>query len=115
MAYLAEIALGRAQRSRVHQIVCSPFRNPLSAGERRIVRLAATRALGAIMRALARSAGVGRPAADWRFLSGPTFDNSIAVLELDERAARVTISRSGPEDERGPALAPLHSCVLSAG
>jgi hypothetical protein len=114
-AYVAEIVLGSAQRSRLHQIVCSPFRNPLSAGERRVVRLAATRAVGAVMRALARTAGVGRPAADWRFLSGPTFDNSIAVLELDERAARVTVSRSGSSDEDGPALAPLHNRVLSAG
>ncbi len=60
-------------------------------------------------------AGVTRPAADWRFVSGPTFDNSIAVLELDERAARVTISRSGAVDEEGPMLAPIHRRALSDG
>jgi hypothetical protein len=114
-AYIAEVALGGSQQSRVYQVVCSPFRNPLSPGERRVVRLSATRAVGAVMRALARTAGVGRAAADWRFLNGPTFDNSIAVLELDERAARLTVSRSGPEDEEGPPLAPLHTRVLSSG
>jgi hypothetical protein len=114
-AYIAEITLGNGQRSRVHQVVCSPFRNPLDAREQRMVRAAASRAVGMVARALARMAGVRRPAADWRFVSGPTFDNSIAVLELDERAARVTVSRSGAEDEEGPMLAPIHRRVLSDG
>ena len=115
MAYIAEVALRGSPRSRVYQLVCSPFRNPLSLRERRAVRLTSTRGAAAIMRMLARMAGVRRPAADWRFLDGPTFDNSIAVLELDARAARVTISRSGPEDEDGPPLASLHTRVLSPG
>jgi hypothetical protein len=114
-AYIAEIACGPSQRSRVYQVVCSPFRNPLSAHERRVVRLTATRAVAAVMRRVARLAGVERPAADWRLLNGPTFDNSVAVLELDERSSRVTISRSGPEDEEGPTLTELHSRVLSSG
>ena len=42
---------------------------------------------------VARTAGVGRPAADWLFLSGPAFDKSVAVLELDHRGAWVTVSR----------------------
>src|SRR6185437_6352335 len=37
-AYVSEVTLGGGA-SRVFQIVCSPFRNPLSAKERRIVRL----------------------------------------------------------------------------
>jgi hypothetical protein len=114
-AYIAEVALGRSQRSRVYQVVCSPFRNPLSAHERRTVKVAATTAAGRVMALLARLAGVERPAADWRFLSGPTFDNSVAVLELDERRSQVTIRRSGPEDGEGPPLTELHSRVLSSG
>ena len=66
------------------------------------------------MRAVARTAGVGRPAADWLFLSGPAFDKSGAVLKLDHWAAWVTVSRSGPEDQDGPALTPLHTRGLSA-
>ena len=50
-----------------------------------------------------------------RSCAAPTFDNSIGVLELDERAARVTISRSGGEEEDGPALAQLHTRELSGG
>ena len=82
-AYVAEVALGDGQRSRVHQVVCSPFRNPLDPRERRMVRLMSTRAAGAARgRSRARPAS-RRPAADWRFPSGPTFDNSVAVLELE--------------------------------
>ena len=54
--------------------------------ERRVIRLCSTRAAGVVARALARSAGVRRPDASWRLVSPLTFDNSIAVLELDERA-----------------------------
>ena len=40
-AYVAEVALGERQKSRVFQIVCSPFRNPLEPRERRVVKLLA--------------------------------------------------------------------------
>ena len=43
-AYVAEIALGPRQKSRVFQIVCSPFRNPLKPRERRVIKLMGTRA-----------------------------------------------------------------------
>ena len=106
----------RDQRSRVYQVVCSPFRNPLPPRERRVVRWCATRGRGRVMRrARARCGRAPAPAATGAFVRGPTFDNSIAVLELDERAARVTICRSGAEEEDGPALTQLHTRVLSAG
>ena len=40
-AYIAEVALGDRQQSRIFQIVCSPFRNPLEPRERRTKRAAA--------------------------------------------------------------------------
>jgi hypothetical protein len=115
-AYVAEVLLGEGQRSRVYQVVCSPFRNPLHPRQRRVIRAMRTRAAGLLLRGLARSAGVRRPGAAWRFLSGSTFMNSIAVLELEERAARVTISRSvADRDGDGPGLVPLHARELSPG
>jgi PhoD-like phosphatase len=114
-AYAAEVTLGASQRSRVHQVVCSPFRNPLSPTERRFWSAGCNRALGTAMRLLARAAGVRPPAARWRFLSGPTFDNSIAVLGLDERAATITIRRTGGEDDGGPGFVELQRTVLSDG
>ncbi|MEO9174707.1 MAG: alkaline phosphatase family protein, partial [Gaiellales bacterium] len=112
-AYIAEVSLGAAQRSRVFQIVCSPFRNPLRPRERRVVRLLRTRAASRLCRALARTAGVGRPDVEWRIVTPVTFDNSVAVLELDARAASVTIRRSAPEASDGPPLEPLHELDLT--
>jgi hypothetical protein len=115
-AYVAEVSLGRRDpaRSRVHQIVCSPFRNPLSPMQRRMIKLTGTRAAGAAMGALARAAGVRMPRARWRFCTGPTFENSVGIVELDGRRAEVTIYRA----ERGDpadALQPLHSHLLADG
>jgi hypothetical protein len=107
-AYVAEVAVGPRQESRVFQIVCSPFRNPLHPRERRVIRLLSTRAAGVICRALARSAGVRRPDVSWQLVSPVTFDNSVAVLDLSERRATLTIRRSAPEDQHGWPLEVLH-------
>jgi hypothetical protein len=98
-AYVAEVTLSEQQRSRVFQIVCSPFRNPLEPRERRVVKLFSTRAAGIFCRALARTAGVRRPDVSWQLVTPVTFDNSVAVLDLDERRASLTIRRSAPERE----------------
>jgi PhoD-like phosphatase len=112
-AYVAEVALGPQQKSRVFQVVCSPFRNPLRLRERRVVRLFSTRAAGVACRALARSARVPRPDVTWRLVSPLTFDNSVAVLELDERRARLTIRRSAPETGDGWPLETLYERDLA--
>lgn len=115
-AYVAEISLGRfdAEHSRVHQVVCSPFRNPLGPSQRRVVAVTKTGAAAAVLGLLARLAGVEPPSVRWRFRAGPTFDNSIGIVELDGRRAEVTIFRAEPgEDDRS--LQPLHSRVLADG
>ncbi len=112
-AYVAEVDLGSEQASLVYQVVCSPFRHPLTPREQRSIKLLHTWLTERVTRLVARAAGVRSTGATWRVVRGPTFDNSIAVLVLDERAATVTISRSGGEEEDGPALAQLHQRVLS--
>jgi hypothetical protein len=112
-AYIAEVDLGPGQVSRVYQVVCSPFRNPLDRRQRTGIRMLWSRPAALVTRGLARLAGVKPPPARWRFLSGPTFDNSIAVLDLDERAASVAIRRSAPEEDDGPPLVTLQQHVLS--
>jgi PhoD-like phosphatase len=111
-AYLNEVALGTTGTSRVFQIVCSPFRNPLSSTQRRIVRLTGSKGAAFVFSHLARLAGVPTPSADWDFLRDPSFDNSIGELELEGRAARVTLRRSGREGEDAEHLHPLHVTEL---
>jgi hypothetical protein len=112
-AYVSEIALGGdGGKSRVFQIVCSPFRNPLSPKERRIVRLTGSKGAAIVFSLLARLAGVPPPSAEWSFLRRPTFDNSIGELELDGRRARVTLRRSGRAGESAEHLHPLHVTKL---
>lgn len=110
-AYVAEVTLGDHQRSRIYQLVCSPFRKPLSTVERRTVRVLFSRAAGVVTYALARLAGVRPPGAQWRMISGPTFENSIGLLDLDGRSAKVTIRRSGGDGAR--ALTPLQTRDLT--
>jgi hypothetical protein len=100
-AYINEVTLRTRSTgpSRVFQVVCSPFRNPLGSGQRRAVRLIGTGAAAAVLGALARLAGVERSRADWRFVRRPSFHNSLGELELDGRSGRVTLSRSATEDE----------------
>jgi hypothetical protein len=97
-AYLAEVGFPRGSgvRSQVYQAVCSPFRNPLDNRERRVIRLLFRRAAAAVAQALSRGAGVPRPEIGWRLLEGPYFDNQVATLTLDGRAARIKLEKTSP-------------------
>ena len=112
-AYIAEVDVGERQQSRVYQVVCSPFRNPLKPRERRVIRLLGSRPASIVARGLARAARVKRTEASWRLVTPVTFDNSVAVLDLDERNARVTIRRSAPEGDDGWPLELLHELDLT--
>jgi hypothetical protein len=96
---VSEIDLGANESSRVHQIVCSPFRNPLSAKERVVVRASGSRIAEKIFFLLAKLAGVDPPSATWRRLRPATFDNALGELVLEGRAASATIWRSPYEGE----------------
>ncbi len=95
-AYLCEIGFPRGSgvESHVYQAVCSPFRNPLDAGERRQVKMAWSRPVWALTRALARAAGACDPEIQWRFLDGPYFDNQVASMTLDGRASRLKLEKT---------------------
>jgi hypothetical protein len=112
-AYIAEVALGARQQSRVFQFVCSPFRNPLVARERRTIKLLSTRPAAVVCGALARAVGIPAPDVTWQLVTPTTFDNSVAVLMLDERRATVTIRRSAAETDDGWPLEVLHQRDLT--
>jgi hypothetical protein len=100
-AYLAEVNFPNdGVRSRVWQAVCSPFRNPLDAHERRAIRATLTWAAHGFARALARTAGVRRPPVGWRFAKGgPWFDNQVATITLEGRRARLGLEKTVPDGD----------------
>jgi PhoD-like phosphatase len=112
--YVASVDLGTASGSTtINQVVCSPFRNPLNDHERRVVRMTGSRAAARIFSALARASGVQPQSAAWALSAPRTFDNSIGVLELDDRRARVTLFRSSSEAEDQSQLIPIHAADWS--
>jgi hypothetical protein len=104
-AYLAEIGFppGSGVKSAVWQAVCSPFRNPLDANERRVILGAWTRAAGRFTRLFAKAAGVADPAVRWRLAhEKPWFNNQVAWLEFEgEHAKFVLVKALPPEDGSG--------------
>jgi hypothetical protein len=93
-SYLSEIGFRRGSgvRSRVWQAVCSPFRNPLGQEERRAVRMATSRPVWALARALGRAAGVADPPVRWRTVHDEVFfHNMVGTLRFDGDAARLLL------------------------
>jgi hypothetical protein len=87
-------------RSTAWQATCSPFRNPLDAKERRVMRFMASKPAQAIGRALARAAGVEDPPVRWRYVHDePWFDNQVATLELEDGRARLVLEKTLREDD----------------
>jgi hypothetical protein len=105
-AYLTEVAFRRevGMRSAVYQAVCSPFRNPLDARERRAIKAVASRPARWLTRALARAAGVRDPGMRWRYVQDPTFDNQVATLEWEGPEALLRIEKTVPSEPELPKL-----------
>jgi hypothetical protein len=98
-AYLFEVAFrpDAGVRSAVWQAVCSPYRNPLDARERRVIRVGGSRPFAAAARALARTAGVHDPEIRWRLTDGgPWFDNQVASLLIDGRKMWMRLDKAVP-------------------
>ncbi|MDD9206418.1 alkaline phosphatase D family protein, partial [Georgenia sp. 10Sc9-8] len=72
----------RPSGSRVLQLVCSPFRNPLPRAMR-VVAAVLSKAAEPVGAALSRAAGLPAPPWSWDTVAGPWFDNNVAVLEID--------------------------------
>ena len=100
-AYLAEVTFPAEEgvRCPVWQAVCSPYRNPLESGERRIARLGSSRGARLLGRGLRRAAGVRDSGIRWELVEPPTFDNQIGTLTIDGTSARVRIERALPGPE----------------
>jgi hypothetical protein len=107
---VSEVDLGENGSCRVHQLTCSPLRNPLSRKERRIVQATGSRTAEKIFSFLARLADVDPPSATWRLLRPATFENALGELILEDRNARATVWRSPREGEDAERLV-VHQCT----
>jgi hypothetical protein len=105
-AYLAELAFpnGTGAKSPVWQGVCSPIRNPLDHRERVMMKVAGTRPVELLTRALARAAGVNGTDVRWRLVTGQTFDNQVSTLDWEGREARLKLEKAVPGDPKHPRL-----------
>ena len=104
--YLAEAMFENTPaHSPVFQAVCSPLRNPLGAGDRRIMRAGWSRWASALMRGIARLAGVSRPDVHWGLCHDePWFDNQVATLSFNGPEASICFEKSVPGDASHPRL-----------
>lgn len=97
-SYLEEVELTSPQvadsPTRVHQLVMSPFRNPLQKSIRAVNRLSVRGPVPTLMRRLARAAGVREPAVRWRLTDGLWFDNGVMTLVLRGRRASVQVDHA---------------------
>ncbi len=102
-AYLCDVAFrpDAAMQSAVYQAVCSPYRNPLEARERRVVGAGFSSTFAKLTGGLARLSGAPDPGIRWRLLEGPYFDNQVGTLRLDGRSATARLDKTvaGEEDD----------------
>jgi len=108
-AYLARVHFQEKSgaRSPVYQAVCSPVRNPLPFVRRRVFRASNSEAARRFARWLARRAKVPPSPIGWTVDHGPWFDNQIAELRLDNRAARLVLERAVRSPDESCGLAPV--------
>jgi hypothetical protein len=107
-AYLCEVGwpMGEADgKAPIYQAVCSPYRNPLSSKEQRVIRAGFGQPFTQVAAALAKLAGAEDPGIRWRLVDGPCFDNQVATLRVDGRAASMRLDKTVPGDRDQQSLA----------
>ena len=106
-AYLCQVGWPAAQadgKAPIYQAVCSPYRNPLSTKEQRVIKAGFTATFTRIAAALAKAAGAEDPGIRWRKLNGPCFDNQVATLHIDGRHATMRLDKTKPGDDEEQSL-----------
>ena len=95
-SYTAQVRLPGVDpaRTAIHQLVMSPFRNPLELPVKVANRLLAGGPLRRLTGVLARRAGVVDPPVDWEVQYGPWFDNGVMTVAVEGRSARAQIDHA---------------------
>ncbi|NAZ81267.1 alkaline phosphatase family protein [Kineococcus sp. R8] len=86
-------------RTAVHQLVMSPFRNPLNRRMQIANKMLDSRPVRALTRLLAMAAGVREPLVDWDVEQGPWFENGVMTVVLGtDGAASVEVDHAVLQD-----------------
>jgi phosphodiesterase/alkaline phosphatase D-like protein len=94
-SYAARARLSGPQRSMVYQLVCSPVHNHVPRVIRPAFRLGWSHRLGALSHRWARLRGAPAARVRWAKVRGPLFGNTIAILRVNGRSARVVFEQPG--------------------
>jgi hypothetical protein len=97
-SYTAQVRVPGVEPSRtvLHQLVMSPFRNPLERGMKLANRIFDRAPVRAVIRGLALLAGVREPDVSWDVEHGPWFDNGVMTVVLDPGGtAAVEVDHAG--------------------
>jgi hypothetical protein len=106
-AYLCQVGWPAGQadgKAPIYQAVCSPYRNPLSSKEQRVIKAGFTMPFTRVAAALAKIAGAEDPGIRWRKLDGPFFDNQVATLHIDGRRAAMSLDKTVPGEHHEQTL-----------
>jgi len=120
-SYVSEVRRvhGRSgPRSRIVQAVCSPIRNPLPRAMRFATAFLSYGLAGPMGAVAAKSAHVPDPPFTWGLVSGPWFDNNLAVLEDKGPEGLGMVWYTGvveDGDHEHPRLDEVASTVVSPG
>jgi len=88
-----------AQRTAVHQLTMSPFRNPLDVPIKVANRALDTEPVRWLLHRLARIARVPDVPVDWDVDHGPWFDNGVMVVVMEGRSAHVEVEHAAIDDD----------------
>jgi len=92
--YVSEADYKVPLESRVYQITCSPINNTIPILMRLVFHIGWSNTVERVTRFLDRWTGVPPLPIHWHHPSGPHFGNTLALLILDGRSARVRLERS---------------------
>ncbi|MDX2356168.1 alkaline phosphatase D family protein [Dietzia sp. PP-33] len=100
-SYLEEVELTSPRvigsPTRVHQLVMSPFRNPLQKSIRLVNLLSRREPVPSLTRRLAEAVGVREPEVRWKVTDGIWFDNGVMTLVMRGRRATVKVEHAHVE------------------
>lgn len=90
-SYVARADFGHAMTTPVFQLTCSPIHNEVPMPMRPLMKIAWTRPAAQLVRGLARTVSVRKPALRWKRLAKPYFGNAVGTLRLDGLVASARI------------------------